>query len=65
VPRKSEWKKPKEGFVLVNVFACFNLERLLGGVIRDDKGNFIVVCNNSVIDAIDANTLEDQAISGG
>jgi hypothetical protein len=34
-------------------------------VIRDDKGNFIVVCNNSVIDAIDANTLEDQAISGG
>jgi hypothetical protein len=65
--RKSIWMKPKEGFVMVNVDASFNRERLsrsVGAVTRDEAGNSVAACNDPVHDyAIDASTLEAQAIS--
>ena len=64
--KKSIWSKPKEGHVLVNVDASFNPESHsegIGAVIKDDSGRFIATCSDPVPYAIDANTLEAQAMN--
>jgi ribonuclease HI len=68
IKKQSVWAKPREGYVLINVDASFNLEYLSGGigvVIRDHMGSFIAACNEKVQYAIDASTLEAQAVSRG
>jgi hypothetical protein len=48
------------------VYASFNPENIscgIGTVIRDGNGDFIVTWNDPIQYAIDANTLETQAIS--
>jgi ribonuclease HI len=68
IKKQSVWAKPREDYVLINVDASFNLEYLSGGigvVIRDHMGSFIAACNEKVQYAIDASTLEAQAVSRG
>ena len=51
---------------MINVDASFSLDNHSGGigaVIRNDTGDFFAACNNPILHAIDAYTLETKAVS--
>ena len=60
--------KTERSFVMINVDASLKMENHSGGIgviIRNDTGGFIAACNNLILHALDAYTLEFKAIIRG
>jgi hypothetical protein len=59
----TNWIKPHKDFVRVYVYASFAEYTLIGttgGVIHDNKGHFIIACNNKLDHAFDVLSAESH-----
>ena len=68
VLKKDGWRKPPNGFVKLNVDVAFDYDALhgvMGAVIRDDRGHFIVSGNKLIESCYDTLSAEALALKFG